>query len=472
MLVIHWFRQDLRLEDNPALANIPPNTTVLPIYIFDDKHRPKLGGASCWWLHHSLEALNQSLNGNLRIFKGKPLNILLNLCIEYDISTIYWNRLYEANHINRDTKIKKTLNDKGIQIHSHNGFLLKEPFEVNKKDGSPYRVFTPFYRQHYADRHFQAPRNPKPYFDESKKARSHALSLQQLTLLPDKNWDAEFYTQWEVGEKAAQRALDTFIEHGLEQYLSARDEPGIQGLSRLSAHLHFGEISPTRIWNTLQSISESPHSEQFKKELVWREFSYHLLYYFPTLNNDNWNARFNHFPYRNNKHALTCWQQGQTGHPFVDAGMRELRQTGSMHNRLRMICASFLVKNLLIHWHEGERWFWDNLLDADLASNSASWQWVAGCGADAAPFFRIFNPCTQGEKFDKHGAYTRKFVPELTALPNKYLYRPWEAPKDILEKAGIRLGEHYPHPIVDLRTSREEALTALAEMKMCNEAQT
>lgn len=465
-IVIHWFRQDLRLTDNPALLTATKEGDVLPIYILDDVNakKHKMGGASRWWLHHSLTALTKSLEGNLSIYSGDALEILTNIAERYDIKSIFWNRCYESWAINRDKKIKAALKSKDINVESFNGSLLWEPWEIKKSDGEHYKVFTPFYRKGCLKA--ESPRLPlrkpsKPSFCFDKASSK----LESLDLLPSINWDDQLAPHWEIGEDAAMSRFESFLESGLSKYKEGRNLPAKKYVSRLSPHLHFGEISPNQLWYGIQNIEPDENTDHFCSELGWREFSYSQLFHHPDLPKTNLQSKFDDFPWVTDKKLLAAWQQGKTGIPMVDAGMRELWQTGYMHNRVRMIVGSFLVKNLRLHWHHGERWFWDTLVDADLANNSASWQWVAGCGADAAPYFRIFNPVTQGQKFDTEGEYVRQYVPELKELPNKYLFNPWEAPADILKQANIKLGKDYPKPIVDLKKSREDALSAFQSLK-------
>lgn len=469
-LIIVWFRQDLRLHDNPALYEAAQKGSILPIYILDDHHaqQDKMGAASRFWLHHSLLALDKSLDYQLSFYQGNAQTILLDLIQRYPIQSIYWNRCYEPWQIKRDQEIKKTLKEKGIECLSFSSALLWEPWENLKKDSTPYQVFTPFY-QHYLKN--ISPRIPKTQIKKLSliKDTKNPTKLDDLPLLPTIPWDKKLQSHWQIGETGAQTQLHHFIENGLAHYQEGRDFPAQDAVSHLSPHLHFGEISPHQVWYAIQMQSVMGKKEKeaahFLRQLIWREFSYYLLYYHPTLPYQNLQAKFDHFSWEKDTSHLKAWQRGQTGIPFIDAGMRELWQTGYMHNRLRMITGSFLVKNLRLHWHHGARWFWDCLVDADLANNSASWQWVAGCGVDAAPYFRIFNPITQGEKFDPKGEYTRRFVPELVHLPDKYLFRPWEAPSEILQKAGVNLGENYPYPIVSLSDSREKALQAFASLK-------
>lgn len=470
-IAIHWFRQDLRLSDNPALfeaakATASDHQAILPIYILDDDNAKEyaMGSASRCWLHHSLHALNQSLDGKLSVFQGDPIAILTELSQRHTISAVYWNRCYEPWRIQRDKQIKNQLIANGISAQSFNGSLLWEPWEISKADATPYKVFTPYFRRGCLAA--QPPRQPlpaPPTLNTIKDAQ--ALTIEELQLLPQIPWDASIKNHWQMGEQAAQQRLNEFIASGITDYKEGRNLPSKPFISRLSAHLHFGEISPNQCWYTARAAGSNDNIDHFCSELGWREFSHSQLYYNPELPKRNLRNQFDSFPWVEDATALLAWQQGKTGIPFVDAGMRELWQTGYMHNRVRMVAASFLVKNLLIDWRKGERWFWDTLVDADLANNSASWQWVAGCGADAAPYFRIFNPVTQGQRFDKEGDYTKKYLPELAKLPNKYLFNPWEAPKEVLDEAGVELGVSYPAPIVDLKISRTRALEALAISK-------
>lgn len=462
---IHWFRQDLRLSDNPALTAAAKEGTVLPIYILDDSNAgdPAMGAASRWWLHRSLQALNDSLGGALLFYEGNPQEIFLEFLNRHSVEAIFWNRCYEPWRMHRDAQLKTRLKEAGIRVESYNSALLWEPWQIHKEDGSPYKVFTPFYRKGCLQapvprRPLPVPKRPQWVCDEK------SLSLDSLKLLPQPRWDLKLEPHWHIGEEGAQRRFAQFIEEGLPNYGEGRDFPAKPCVSRLSPHLHFGEISPHQLWYEVR-VWANKHVEHFCSELGWREFSYHLLYHHPHLPKKNLQAKFDGFPWRTDASALKAWQTGQTGVPMVDAGMRELWQTGYMHNRLRMIVGSFLVKNLRLHWHEGERWFWDTLVDVDLANNSAGWQWIAGCGADAAPYFRIFNPVIQGQKFDPQGSYVRQFVPEIAALPNKFLFNPWEAPPALLEEAHIELGTTYPRPCVDLKHSRQEALVAFQSLR-------
>ena len=466
-IAIHWFRQDLRLSDNPALTAAVKHGRVLPIYIVDDNNAGEftMGAASRWWLYHSLESLSASLGGNLSIYSGNPIDILTEIIAQHNITAVYWNRCYEPWRIKRDSQIKQQLKTMGIEAISTNGSLLWEPWTFKNNTGAPYTVFTPFYRKGCLQA--EIPRHPLPTPEnvDYVHAKQHSLSISQLKLLPKIRWDKQLEPHWKVGEQGAQTRLQEFVAAGLAHYKNGRNLPAKPYVSRLSPHLHFGEISPNQLWYGVRNIADDKHSDHFCSELGWREFSYSQLYQYPDLPIKNLQPKFEHFPWGDNQTLLRAWQKGQTGVPMVDAGMRELWQTGYMHNRVRMIVGSFLVKNLSLHWHHGERWFWDTLLDADLANNSASWQWVAGCGSDPVPYFRIFNPVSQGQKFDPDGSYVRRFVPEIALLPNTYLFNPWDAPEEVLKQAAIELGSTYPKPIVDLKTSRDAAQAAFDSLQ-------
>lgn len=473
--ILLWFRQDLRLYDNSALLEaVKQNTPILPVYILDDDNADefKLGGASRLWLHHSLNALNKNLNGHLHVYKGDAKNIIPKIIENTGIKTVYWNRCYEPWRIQRDKAIKSTLSEQDIEVKSFNSSLLWEPWQIQTQSKTPYKVFTPFYKKGC----LAEPPPPKPQsipkdIEFVSDHHSFETELDNLGLTPKIEWDKQMLEHWDISEDGAQATFKTFLESGLKGYKEKRDNPHLSNVSRLSPYLHFGEISPRDIWHTARDYAKAhdiPERDidHFCSELAWREFSYHLLYHFPDLPRKNLQDKFDKFPWSDpDAKKLKAWQQGQTGYPIIDAAMRELWQTGYMHNRCRMIVASFLVKNMLVHWHHGEDWFWDCLFDADLANNSASWQWVAGCGADAAPYFRIFNPILQSAKFDPEGIYIKKHVPELSQLPAKHIHAPWEAPKDILQKAGIELGQEYPKPILDLKATRERALDAYEHIK-------
>lgn len=463
--ILYWFRQDLRLTDNPALLEAVKSGIVMPIYILDDINAGDfaLGGASRWWLHHSLISLDKSLKHNMQFFRGNPIDIIYELVKKHSIDEVYWNRCYEPWQTNRDKLIKQKLKDNNISAKSYNGSLLWEPWEVLKDDGTPYKVFTPFYRKCCTDS--PEPRTPTARVDDITFYKTENYTdINDLGLIKNASWADKFNSIWDIGEEAAIRQFEKFKANGLSDYKLGRNFPAKSNVSRLSPHLHFGEISPNYIWHNCYNLSGDNNIDTFRSELGWREFSYYLLFNNPEMPLKNLKSAFDNLPWDTQSNHLQQWQKGQTGIPIVDAGMRELWQTGYMHNRVRMIVGSFLVKNLMIDWRCGEKWFWDCLLDADLASNSASWQWVAGSGCDAAPFFRIFNPVTQGQKFDPDGKYTKRYIPELQNLDSKYLFNPWEAPSYVLQQAGIIIGKTYPQPIVDLKESRIRALDAFKSL--------
>jgi deoxyribodipyrimidine photo-lyase len=424
------------------------------------------GAASRWWLHHSLQALSKdlaALGSRLIVRQGQSLACLQQLIDETGATLLCWNRLYEPAVIARDTAIKSKLKADGLSVSSHNAALLFEPWEVRNQQDKPFRVFTPFWR-HCQTRLSQQPLPlAAPAALPAVSAALPSLSLDALELRPIIAWDSGMRAHWQVGEADAQARLQTFIDTAVQNYQIARDRPDQPGTSLLSPYLHFGEIGPRQIVAELNA--QSVQAEAFVRELGWREFSHHLLYHFPHTCDQPLDPRFENFPWDKNAAGLKAWQRGMTGIPLVDAGVRELWHTGIMHNRVRMVVASFLTKNLRIHWLEGARWFWDTLVDADLANNTQGWQWTAGCGADAAPYFRVFNPMLQAERFDPEFAYIRKWLPELARLQDRWITKPWEAPAVELSKAGIELGRDYPQPIVDLGFSREAALGAYSQIK-------
>lgn len=466
--ILVWFRQDLRISDNPALYDAAKKgTTIIPIYILEEETSEifKIGSASCCWLYYSLAKLNHDLRHQLNFYQGSAEKIIFNLLEKYPIHAVYWNRCYEPERVQYDADLKAAIQKQGIACKSFNASLLWEPWEVVKDDASPYKVFTPFYRKVLSKTETLRTPFPKPekmdlYHDPFSK------KLEELQLLPSFRWDKKMELHDQAGEKLAEKKLNYFLENQLEEYQEKRDYPFPSHTSNLSPHLHFGEISPHQIWHKTQEKAVNhlkKAGDAFLRQLVWREFSYNLLFHFPEIPWKNFNKNFDSFPWKTKSNLLIRWQQGQTGYPLIDAGMRELWKTGIMHNRVRMVVASFLVKNLLIDWRIGAAWFWDCLVDADLANNSSSWQWVAGCGVDAAPYFRIFNPTLQAKKFDPEGTYICRFIPELAKLPKKFLFEPWKASKSILEEAGISLGKTYPFPIVSLESSRDKALEAYHE---------
>ena len=461
-----WFRRDLRLADNPALLHaIESADAVIPVYIdaSDEEGEWAPGAASRWWLHHSLIALASALSARgsqLIIRRGKALPVLAELAETTGATLVTWNRLYEPEIVARDTIVKTGLGKSGIEAQSHNAALLFEPWTIRNAQERPYRVFTPFWRTALGmiDR-IDVPR-ASPRRIAAGPSWPHSLRIDDLDLLPHIPWDAGFAPRWQPGEAGAHRQLRRFARLA-EHYRVGRDQPGNDATSSLSPHLHFGEIGPRQIFAQLQlQAAASDSLATFARELGWREFAHHLLFHFPHTTTRPLDVRFDRWPWRRSRKQLAAWQRGLTGYPIVDAGMRELWRTGWMHNRVRMIVASFLTKNLQAHWLSGARWFWDTLVDADLANNTLGWQWTAGCGADAAPYYRIFNPVLQAEKFDPWREYTRRWIPELAGLPDKWIHQPWAAPEEILATAGVVLGKTYPEPIVDLSESRDAALAA------------
>ena len=475
--VILWFQQDLRVQDHPALAAaVSTGRPVIPLYILDDESPGtwRLGGASRWWLHQSLQALETSLKerGNrLTLRRGAAREVLPKLISESGAASLYFTRRYEPHAARLEQDLHATLTEQGVEVRRFGGSLLFEPETVTTKEGRPYKVFTPFYRACLAGTPAVSP----------TKAPAHVLapdehlgseSLADWNLAPHApDWAGGLRETWLPGENGAVARLTAFLENAMADYERLRDRPDRPGTSLLSPHLHFGEISPRRCWREATlALEVGGHVGEsgctaFLRELVWREFSHHLLHHWPNLPEAPFREAFAHFPWEENDSHLRAWRKGRTGYPIVDAGMRQLWHSGWMHNRVRMVTASFLVKHLLVPWQAGAAWFWDTLVDADLANNSASWQWVAGCGADAAPYFRIFNPMSQGAKFDPDGTYVRKWVPELSAMPKKFIHEPWSAPSEVLEDAGVALGRDYPNPIVDHATARQRALGAFQNMK-------
>jgi deoxyribodipyrimidine photo-lyase len=480
-----WLRQDLRLADNPALrAAAESGAPVVPVFVLDDEDRQpwQPGAASRWWLHHSLAALSRAFEGlgsRLVLRRGPAEAAIDRLIAETGAARVIWNRCYEPFAVARDTRIKANLPDHGVEADSRNASLLFEPWTVLTNAGEPYRVYTPFWKACAARAGEIAAPLPAPSSLPAPERWPDSDRLEDWALLPtEPDWAGGLRETWRPGEAGAQARLEGFIDRKLADYRDRRNRPDIDGTSSLSPHLHWGEIGPRQIWTAVQARRDAgdlkgrdKQAESFLQELVWREFSYNLLYHYPHLPDRPLNERYADFPYRDPDEALLeAWRRGRTGYPIVDAGMRQLWQVGWMHNRLRMIVASFLIKDLLLPWWHGEAWFWDTLVDADLANNSASWQWVAGCGADAAPYFRIFNPVLQGEKFDPQGDYVRRWVPELTRLDNRHIHKPWEAPAEALDRAGVRLGETYPHRLVDHHEARQHALAAFETVKEPSDA--
>lgn len=464
-IALFWFRNDLRLLDNPALFHIEEGKSVLPIYIWDET-RPdglKAGGASRFWLMRSLIKLQEDLKGSLSFFKGDPLFILQDLCRRHEIQEVFWNESFEPFQSKQDQKVQELLRSASILMHSFNGSLLWDPRNVKTAQGSLYKVFTPFFKKGCLNA--IPPRKPFPKTEKKWFYDPSSLKLQDLPLYSSSQWHHKMDLLWTAGEAAALKVWEHFLDQSILSYKNKRDFPFLEGTSKLSSALHFGEISPHLMWHEIQTKEPNDSTLCFMKELGWREFAHYTLFHFPELPRKNFQPSFDNFSWRSEEHLLQAWKKGETGYPIVDAGMRELWQTGHMHNRVRMIVGSFLVKNLRIHWREGQKWFWDCLLDADLANNAFNWQWITGCGCDAAPYFRIFNPITQAQKFDPEGRYIRHYIPELKDLPIPFLFAPWTVNEKILRHAKIILGKTYPYPIVDLDISRKEALEAFKRLR-------
>jgi deoxyribodipyrimidine photo-lyase len=472
-----WFRRDLRLADNPALvAAVAESDHIVPVFIHaPDEETPWTpGAASRWWLHHSLHALDADLRARgaaLVVRHGPTLAALLQLATETGATRVVWNRLYDPATVARDTQIKAALRERDLDCESYNAGLLHEPWEIRTGQDGPYRVFTPFWRACMQKLDTQPAPVAAPKRLRAPAARFDGVPIDVLGLQPRIAWDAQFSAHWTPGEAGAHRRLADFCDEWIGRYGESRNRPDQPGSSRLSPHLHFGEVSPRQcLVAARNAVVDQPaaraSADAFVREIGWREFAYHLLHHYPHTTERPLDARFERFPWAENPALLEAWQRGRTGYPIVDAGMRELWTTGWMHNRVRMIVASLLTKNLRQPWLAGARWFWDTLVDADLAANTLGWQWTAGCGADAAPFFRIFNPVLQAERYDPGRVYLRRWVPELAALPDAWIHRPWQAPAHVLAAAGVALGQTYPHPVVDFPASRDAALGAYATIKV------
>ncbi len=474
--IVLWLRQDLRLSDNEALsAAAASGRPVIPLYIHDDAGEGawRRGGASRWWLHRSLERMAASLEtlgSRLVLARGDGARVLDAILEEAGATDVIVSRRYTPAARQQDEEIGAALAAGGIGFEVFCGALLHDPETLRTGDGNPYKVFTPFWRKL---QEFSAPpppiRAPKSLKAPDRWPKS--VALETLDLLPTRpDWAGGLRAAWQPGEAGARERLRTFLAKAVDGYGVERDFPGRDGTSKLSAHLHFGEISPRACWHAALACgarrpSAARGEAAFRRELAWRDFSYHLLFHWPDLPSAPFRPAFSAYPWRDDAAALKRWQRGVTGYPIVDAGMRQLWHTGWMHNRVRMIVASFLIKHLRLHWRDGEAWFWDTLVDADLANNAASWQWVAGSGADAAPYFRIFNPMTQGQKFDRDGDYVKAWVPELAGLSPTHVHAPWQAPGPALAAAGIVLGKTYPEPMVDHDQARRAALEGYAEVK-------
>lgn len=474
MTTLWWVRNDLRLDDNLALNWAAARGPVVPVFVVRDRTLRTLGGASQWWLHESLKALQACIP--LTLHAGLAAEELPRIAKACGATAVVWSRGYAPDELRQSQAVKQALEAMGIEAHSVQGNVLREPREISNNAGEAMKVFTPYWKRVVA-MGWPAPISaPEVTWQKAEGG----MALEDARLSPTKpNWAAGWADVWQAGEAGAQAQAEAFLTTGLRGYGELRNRPDLPNASKLSPHIHFGEISVRRLAQLAQARAVSnaalqPDTNKFLSEVGWREFSHHLIYHYPTLPTQNWKAGFDAYPWRDPETDpkaaadLRAWQQGKTGYPFVDAGMRELWQTGWMHNRVRMVVASFLIKHLRIHWVHGEQWFWDCLCDADSASNAASWQWVAGCGADAAPYFRIFNPFGQGEKFDPTGTYTRQYCPELKQFPNEFLQQPWEAPALVLRAADVTLGQTYPQPIVNHEAARVAAMAGYQAVKMAN----
>jgi deoxyribodipyrimidine photo-lyase len=467
-----WFHNDLRVADNPALYAAAQRGAVVPIFIYapEEQGERAPGAARQWWLHHSLQALDQSLRrlGARLIIRraGQSLPTLEQILAETGADALYWNTRYEPQLWARDARVHETFRARGIETREFPSYLLHDPNAVRTDSGQPYTVFTPFWKRLLQVVEVPEPL-PAPEALRLPERVPESDPLESLELLPKIDWAAGFRETWQVGEIAAHRRLEWFLRHAVADYHALRDRPDLDATSRLSPHLQHGEITPRQIWHATLRHSNGKWTkgvEHFLRELGWREFAYHILYHHPYTQTRALRSEFDSFPWTEEPTpTYKAWTKGRTGIPMVDAGMRQLWRIGWMHNRVRMIVASWLTKNLLHHWRLGEAWFWDTLVDADSASNVLGWQWTAGCGADAAPYFRIFNPVIQGRKFDPDGAYVRQWVPELAHLPTEYIHAPWEAPESVLSQAGVQLGKTYPYPQEPLDKSRERALQMLEQ---------
>lgn len=470
---IVWFRKDLRLSDHPALdAALQGGMEIIPVFIWDREEGGAWspGAASRWWLHHSLDSLQSSirlLGGNLLLIRGIPAEQLPKIARDYQATHLFYGRAYAPAGITTQEAVEEASDSLGITTESFNSALLQEPWETKNGTGKPFQVFTPYWRKSRPII-YREPSSYDPHKLRFTPNLSSPSTLAELDLLPEHPWHQKLGNHWEVSEAAAHQQIERTVAEVTQSYATRRNHPSVNGTSRLSPYLAWGQVSPRQICQAvLQAENEGSHrgENKFLVEIGWREFSYHLLYHFPNIPDQPLRPKYANFPWLDDPDNLKRWQFGKTGYPMVDAGMRQLYETGWMHNRVRMIVASFLVKHLLLPWQEGARWFWDTLVDADLASNTQGWQWAAGCGADAAPYFRIFNPITQGDKFDARGEYARRWIPELEKVPKKFVFSPWTAPSSILSASEVDLGGNYPGPCVDHSEARARALAALATLK-------
>jgi deoxyribodipyrimidine photo-lyase len=467
-----WLRRDLRLRDHlPLTKAVEKGNPVMPVYIHDrtSPEIEKPGAASLWWLHHSLSALQKAYQDKgikLILRRGPAVEVLGELCKATAAGALYFHRSILPGEEALEQNIAEYCKSHDIDCRRFRGETLFEPGEIRTGSDTAYKVFTPFWKACLEEPEPGEPL-PIPHTIPSPEKYPESDALAEWDLMPTSpNWAKGFHDHWQPGEEGARQSLTRFLKSHVSDYKKMRDYPAEDGTSRLSPHLHYGEISIRDCWHQTKAAHKvDKGAEAYLRELGWREFCYHLLHHWPEMEEEPFRPEFAAYPWKNNADQLKAWQKGETGYPIIDAAMRQLWQTGWMHNRLRMLVGSFLVKNLMIHWHEGRDWFWDTLVDADIANNSAGWQWIAGSGADAAPYFRIFNPVTQSEKFDKEGEFIRSYVPELQDLPTQHIHAPYDAPEEVLEKAGIKLGKTYPNPIADLKSTRQAALKVYEQVK-------
>lgn len=466
---IVWFRKDLRLHDHPALWEAARQGAVIPVFI--GSYAKGKGAASRWWLHHSLLDLQRNLAEKglpLILRLGDSVDVMESLVKETGADALFFNERYEADARRQDRKLEELLQKRGVEVRRFQGHLLFNPDRLWNQKTEPYKIFTSFWKRCMQETVPPVVGIPDNWVSLDVSVRS--LSVEDLELLSKDQRDLPFTEYWQPGETGAMERWEQFVEEGLGEYAASRDYPHRAAVSSLSPHLAHGEISVRAVWHAVRRWSEMEPSLQqgadaFLRQLIWRDFAYHQLIHFPMIVHTPLRSRFQAFPWSGTDEGLDQWKQGRTGYPLVDAGMRQLQETGFIHNRVRMVVASFLVKHLLIPWTAGSEWFQDTLVDFDEANNAMGWQWVTGSGIDAAPYFRVFNPSTQSEKFDPNGFYIRRWVPELGELPAKYIHRPWEAPKEVLAEIGLQLGEHYPLPMIEHSFARRRALEAYDTVK-------